>query len=57
MMPVFASWKFGQINKLLQSQNYLWIATEDNGIIKATVSSKGISYLMMEHHCAVIGLE
>jgi ligand-binding sensor domain-containing protein len=49
IMPVLASWKFGQVNKLLQSQHYLWIATEDNGIIKADVSAKGINHLIIEH--------
>ena len=49
IMPVFASWKFGQINKLLQSQDHLWIATEDYGLIKATISSNGISHLMIEN--------
>jgi ligand-binding sensor domain-containing protein len=31
---VAATWKYGQINQLLQSQNTLWIATENNGVIK-----------------------
>ena len=35
----FESWKYGQVNKLLQSQNYLWIATEDYGIIKISQTS------------------
>jgi ligand-binding sensor domain-containing protein len=33
-VPAFASWKFGQINKLLQSDEFLWIATEDHGLVK-----------------------
>ena len=46
ILPAFQSWQHGQINKLLQSQNNLWIATEDHGVIKTTVT--GISNLKME---------
>ncbi|MDB5198391.1 MAG: hypothetical protein JWO92_354 [Chitinophagaceae bacterium] len=48
LLPSFNSWKYGQINKLLQSQNSLWIATEDYGVIKASVTSNGISNLKIE---------
>ena len=46
ILPAFQSWQHGQINKLLQSQNNLWIATEDHGVIKTTVT--GIGNLKME---------
>lgn len=43
VLPSFASWKFGQINKLLPSQDALWIATEDHGVIKVSGASQTIS--------------
>ena len=46
ILPAFQSWKYGQINKVLQSQNNLWIATEDYGVIKTSVT--GISNLKIE---------
>ena len=46
ILPAFQSWQHGQINKLLQSQNNLWIATEDHGVIKTAVT--GIGNLKME---------
>ncbi len=48
-LPAFADWKYGQVNKLLGSQNGLWIATEENGIIKASVTSAGIINLKVEN--------
>ena len=41
--PVLTSWQHGQINKLLQSQNNLWIATEEHGVIKVSGISKQIN--------------
>ena len=32
----FSNWQYGQINELVQLQNNLWIATESNGLIKAS---------------------
>jgi len=46
--PILTSWKFGQINKLLLSQNTLWIATEDHGVIKVSVAPGNISNLKIE---------
>jgi Y_Y_Y domain./Two component regulator propeller. len=43
-----ASWKFGQINKLLRSRNNLWIATDDHGVIKLPVNSKTINNILSE---------
>lgn len=40
-LPAFATWQHGQINKLLQSQNNLWIGTEEHGIIKASINGAG----------------
>ena len=48
VLPAFASWQYGQINKILLSQNKLWIATETSGIIKASVGSKGIDKLTID---------
>lgn len=48
ILPAFQLWKYGQINKVLQSQNNLWIATEDYGVIKSSVTPGGISDLKIE---------
>lgn len=48
LLPEFAAWKYGQINKLLLSQNSLWIGTEDYGVIKATVTPIGIKNVRAE---------
>ena len=45
-LPAFQSWKYGQINKLLQSQNNLWIATDEHGVIKTNAT--GVSDLKIE---------
>jgi len=45
-LPAFRSWKYGQVNKLLRSQNNLWIATEDHGVIKT--SATGVRNLKIE---------
>ncbi len=43
LLPAFQSWNFGQVNKLLQLQNTLWIATEDHGLIKTTYNNQTLS--------------
>ena len=48
--PILPSWKFGQINKLLLSQNNLWIATEEHGIIKVPGISQTINNIVFEDH-------
>ena len=48
ILPAFQSWKYGQVNKLLQSQNNLWIATEDYGVIKTSATAGGSSNLKIE---------
>lgn len=49
-----AAWNSGQINKLLQSQNNLWIATEEHGIIKMSANSKIIKNTISEDQPANI---
>lgn len=34
--PVIQNWNYGQVNDLLVSQKSLWIATEENGLMKIT---------------------
>ena len=47
--PVFSSWQYGQINELLQAQDGLWIATENNGVIKASGTAPFFSTLNIEN--------
>lgn len=37
-----SSWKYGQVNDLLVSDNEIWIATEENGIVNYSFTNKGI---------------
>ena len=37
-IPAFISWKFGQVNRLLRSGQFLWVATEDQGLVKVSPS-------------------
>lgn len=49
VLPSFVSWKFGQINKLLNCEGALWIATEDHGVIKVSGNSQVISTLKTDN--------
>lgn len=53
LLPAFKNWKYGQVNKLLQSQNNLWIATEENGIIKTSIAFTANNYLKAENNQAI----
>lgn len=47
--PQFANWQAGQINQVLQAQNFLWIATENAGLIKASDKDATLASLKNEY--------
>lgn len=38
--PLLSSWKYGQVNGLQLSEKYLWIATEDSGLLKYDIENE-----------------
>ena len=47
--PQFLAWSYGQINQVLPAQNGLWIATENNGIIKSSGTLSTVADIKNEY--------
>jgi len=41
-VPKITEWNYGQINNLLLAQNYLWIATQNHGLLKYKINNEGM---------------
>ncbi|MEO6584432.1 MAG: two-component regulator propeller domain-containing protein [Ferruginibacter sp.] len=55
-IPQNVSWVYGQVNYLLQSNNNLWIATQNNGLLKYTIIANNLSQLQYTHEQTVSAL-